>query len=187
MALLLHAVWPWGSWKSLSYSTNYLFLWNLKVHYSIHNSLPVGHILIQIKPMYILKPYLLMPIFILCSHLYLGLPHNVFPTVIQPQWVWERNPMDQTLHISLEQLHSPSFPLTLSVHSVGSDSLQQQLQLTHKWGVKQGSKTVPKIWRGFAACYFFCGLCVFCLIIKTVEKQFHALNALPSAGTTLLA
>jgi hypothetical protein len=42
--------------------------------------------------------------------------------------------MDQTLHINLEQLHSPSpsFPLTSSVHSVESDSLQQQLQLTHK-------------------------------------------------------
>jgi hypothetical protein len=120
---------------------------------------------------YILTPYFLMPILILSSHLYLGLPSNVFlsgspPTMSQRMKSREPNPSHLPSAVTLP---FPSFPLQSSRHSVGSDSLQQQLQLTHKWRVKQGSILEGSIkveGRHSEGCFmqllnFLCGLCIF--------------------------
>jgi hypothetical protein len=53
-------------------------LWNSKVHYHAHKNPPLVPILIQISPAHKLRSISLCSILIVSSHLYLGLPIDLF-------------------------------------------------------------------------------------------------------------
>jgi hypothetical protein len=55
-------------------------LWNPNVHYRVHNSTPLVHILSQTNPVYTTHPIYLRSIVIQCTHLCLGLPCGLFPS-----------------------------------------------------------------------------------------------------------
>jgi len=55
-------------------------LWNLKIHYCVHQSLVVVPILSQINIVYILPTYSFKIHLILSFHLYLGLPSGILPS-----------------------------------------------------------------------------------------------------------
>jgi hypothetical protein len=70
------------SWETANYAgTQELpnILWNPKVHYRVHKSLPLIPILSQINPVHTIPSYL-RPTSILFTHLCLGLPSGLFPS-----------------------------------------------------------------------------------------------------------
>jgi hypothetical protein len=76
--------WSWViSWEAASCSAIQKFcnvFWNQKFHYHVHKSPPLVPILRQISPVHTTPSYL-RSILILLSHLYLGLPSGLFPSV----------------------------------------------------------------------------------------------------------
>jgi hypothetical protein len=83
-------------------------LWNHKVHYCVHNSLPLIHILSQMNPVHNLPPSFLRSILILFSYLRRGLPSGPFssgfPTKIF--YAFRVSPMRATcpVHVNLLDL-----------------------------------------------------------------------------------
>jgi hypothetical protein len=70
------------SWEAASCAATQEFpsiLWNLKVHYHVHKSSPLGHILSHIN-LGCTTPCYLRSILILFTHLRLGLPSGHFPS-----------------------------------------------------------------------------------------------------------
>jgi hypothetical protein len=55
-------------------------LWDLKVQYCVHKSLPLVSVMTQMNPVHTLTAYFFRSILILSSHLHLGLPNGVFPS-----------------------------------------------------------------------------------------------------------
>ena len=71
------------SWEANSSSASQEIppiLWNPKVHYCMHKSLPPVPFLSQIVPVHALHPTSWRSILILSSHLWLGLPSGLLPS-----------------------------------------------------------------------------------------------------------
>jgi hypothetical protein len=74
-----------ASWEAASCAATQerlSILWNPKVHYCVHKSPPLAHILSQIKPIHTIPshPASLRSILILSTHLRLGLHSGLFPS-----------------------------------------------------------------------------------------------------------
>jgi len=74
-------------------------LWNLKVYYHVHNSLPLVPILSQMKPVHALPSYL-RSILILFSNLCPGLPNGLFPSGFPTKilYAFHTSPLGTTCH-----------------------------------------------------------------------------------------
>jgi hypothetical protein len=69
----------WGAANSAATQEFPSILWNPKVHYRVHKSLPLVPILSQINPIHTI-PFYLRSIWILSTHLRLGLPSGLVPS-----------------------------------------------------------------------------------------------------------
>jgi hypothetical protein len=72
-----------NSWETNSRSINQEIphlLWVQKVHYRVHKSPPLDHIMKQMHPVHIFLPPSLRSIITLSSHLHLGLPSGLIPS-----------------------------------------------------------------------------------------------------------
>ena len=76
------------SWEANRFSASQeipRILWNPKVHYRIHKFLPPVPILSQLESVHAPTSHFLRSILILSSHLCLGLPSGLFPSVSPPK------------------------------------------------------------------------------------------------------
>jgi len=91
-----------------SQSRNSLLLWNLKVHYHVHKSLPPVPVLRQINPVYDPHPTSYGPILILYFHLCLGLPSGLFPSGFHYKNPVSNSPLPHTCYMPRSS-HSSRF------------------------------------------------------------------------------
>jgi hypothetical protein len=79
---LTHGAEPFlRSHQVCSHSRTSRVLWNPKVHYRVHKSSPLVPILSQIDPIHTIPSYLSKNHFNMVTHLRLGLPSGLFPSV----------------------------------------------------------------------------------------------------------
>jgi hypothetical protein len=65
-----------------------LLLWNLKIHDRVRKSSPLVPIIRQMNPVHNIPPYCPRSVLILSSHLHLGLPSGLFPSVFQAKMLY---------------------------------------------------------------------------------------------------
>jgi hypothetical protein len=115
-------------------------LCNMKVHYGVHKSLPLAHLLSHIKPVHASHPISLRSILIIFSHLCLSLPTGSFLQVSPPKSCKNLSPTLYASHappISFSLIWSTTVYLVKNtnheVHNYSKFSSLLLLPLRHKY------------------------------------------------------